>query len=174
MIICLFVKTIKPYKGVLLKMKIDVLFIILFIINTLLINVFSTRLDLKQLEIENSKLIAFHTTKFDSYKNYVDELNKLYNYNISNLKELENHFLQNHNDSNLDNNYNCGNLNKLGKNRICLLNDSYCGTWGKDRFFHHIKCKYNQIDINQAKKCLANKTISFFGDSQTRDLGIYF
>jgi hypothetical protein len=52
-----------------------------------------------------------------------------------------------------------------------LRNDTYCGDWFGRRF-RPIGCEPRDITSEQARLCLKNKTLSFIGDSQIRDLGV--
>lgn len=53
----------------------------------------------------------------------------------------------------------------------CIKNDSYCGEW-HGRQWHPLGCEYRDITSEQARKCMAGKTLAFIGDSQIRDLGV--
>jgi len=66
----------------------------------------------------------------------------------------------------------CGGLDHALLNRPCLANDSYCGDWTDNKFFHPLSCTYEDITGAQARKCLGNRTLAFIGDSMIRDICI--
>eukprot|EP01038_Epipyxis_sp_PR26KG_P005843 gene5843-8063_t len=65
----------------------------------------------------------------------------------------------------------CGGLNHSQSTRPCRKNDEYCGTW-KGRYWYPYGCNYQDINPEQARKCIGNRTIAFIGDSQSRDIAV--
>ncbi len=51
----------------------------------------------------------------------------------------------------------------------CQKNDTYCGEW-KDRTWNPVGCHYRDVSVDNARKCMTNRTIACIGDSQIRDL----
>lgn len=51
----------------------------------------------------------------------------------------------------------------------CQYNDTYCGNWqGKE--WSPLGCTYRNISSEDARTCMANRTLACIGDSQIRDL----
>ena len=51
----------------------------------------------------------------------------------------------------------------------CANNDTYCGDW-KGRVYTPNNCRYREISNEDARKCIANRTIACIGDSIIRDM----
>lgn len=67
----------------------------------------------------------------------------------------------------------CGGHKHASMTRPCALNDTDCGAWSmKDRYWHPLSCKYQDISSEEARKCLGNRTLAFIGDSQIRDIAV--
>lgn len=67
----------------------------------------------------------------------------------------------------------CGGHKHAAMTRPCALNDTDCGVWNmKDRYWHPIACRYQDITAEQARQCLGNRTLAFIGDSQIRDMAV--
>ncbi len=56
------------------------------------------------------------------------------------------------------------------RNRLtCIDDDTNCGVW-VDRSWIPNSCKYRDVSGDDARRCMANKTVACVGDSQMRDL----
>ena len=49
--------------------------------------------------------------------------------------------------------------------------DTFCGLW-EGRHWKPNGCRYRHITSEEARKCVGNRSLSFIGDSQIRDMGI--
>lgn len=59
------------------------------------------------------------------------------------------------------------------RNQPCAKNDTYCGDWNtKTREYTPNNCRYRDISNEEARTCVANRTLACIGDSIIRDLCI--
>jgi hypothetical protein len=53
--------------------------------------------------------------------------------------------------------------------RECANNDTYCGEW-KGRQWNPTGCRYRDITVADARKCMSNRTLACIGDTMIRNL----
>ena len=55
----------------------------------------------------------------------------------------------------------------------CDQNNDHCGFWDLEcRIWYPNGCQHRLISPKEARQCIGNRTLSFIGDSQMRDLGV--